>query len=118
MRTESQSGPVPTAMVKMLASLSISVTSSSDVEVALHFVQVQAPIDTTAIRLAMKARSLCPLCLLLAEGDNVVDMLLAETLFFVAQAFPPSIGNNSSVAVPPKLVHPLVVGPLCPSRRV
>lgn len=102
----------------MLAIAHISVTSSCDVEITLHLVQVQASVDTTAVSTALDLGRLCPLGLLPAERNNVVNVLLTETLLLVTQVVPARLSNDPALAVPSKLVHALAVNPLRPEGLV
>lgn len=95
----------------MFAKLGITVSTSSDVEISLHLVQVQAAVDATAITAGTPPHPgrLAPLGLLLSERDNVVYVLLAKALVVEAGA-----SDDLAVRVLAQLVYALVVDPLRP----
>ena len=104
----------------MLAMAHVTVTSSSDVEVTLHLVQIQTSVDTAAVGVAPESGCLRPLSPLLSKRNNIVNVLLAETLFLIViLGLVISItSNDSALAIPSKLVNALVVGPLSPKSLV
>jgi hypothetical protein len=104
-----------TIVVQVLAVLVVSVAPSGNVKVSLHLVQIQTAVDAAAIATAAAPYPgrLAPLGPLLAERDNVVDVLLAETLVLVAGA-----RDDLAVGVTAELVHALGVHPLRPVGRV
>src|SRR6478735_6013302 len=104
----------------MLAMAHVTVTSSSDVEITLHLVQVQTSVDTAAVGVAPESGCLRPLSPLLSKRNNIVNVLLSETLFLIIiLGLVVSLTSyNSALSVPPKLVNALVVGPLSPKSLV
>lgn len=102
-----------TVVVKMLAKLHVTMTSSGNVKVALHLVEVQRAIDAAAVGVAADAGRLAPLGTLLSEGDNVVDVLFAEALF-VVDGLVALAGVDAALAVMAELVDALGVDPLRP----
>jgi len=98
----------------MLAITPITMASRSDMEITLHLVQVQTSIDTTAVGIAPELGCLCPLGPLLAKRNNIVNVLLAETLIFISQLVISRASVDAALAIPPELVHALVVDPLTP----
>ena len=106
-----------TAVIQMLGHFSVPVASSSNVEIALHLVQVQASIDAAAVSLATQTRRLAPFRPLLAQSNNIVDVLLAEPLI-VPKMLPSLARDDTALAVFAELVDSLCVNPLGPSRRV
>lgn len=95
----------------MFAKLGITVSTSSNVEISLHLVQVQAAVDATAITAGTPPHPgrLAPLGLLLSERDNVVYVLLTKALVVEAGA-----GDDLAVRILAQLVYALVVDPLRP----
>ena len=99
----------------MFPKLHVTVTSGRDVEIALDLVQVQTAPDTATVRGGTpEAGGLTPAGLLLAEGDNVVYVLLAEAFLVV----PPRSRDGLPVAVHAELVDAFAIDPLVPSGGV
>lgn len=107
-----------TAMVEMVAVAHITVATSSDVKVTLHLVQIQTSVDTAAVGVAPESGCLCPLGPLLSKRNNVVNMLLAETLVFILWLVISLASNDSTLAIPSKLVNTFVVSPLPPKSLI
>lgn len=108
-----------TVMIEMLARLVVPVSSRSDMEITLNFVKLQAAVNATTIRLSTTPypRRLAPSGLPPSQSDDIMDMLLTETLV-VPYARVPLARHEPSVLVPPEPVHALVVNPLRPIGRV
>lgn len=106
-------------MIQVLRSkLPIAVTASSDVEIALHLVEIKAPVKTATVRSTLHLGCLSPLGPLLSHAYNVVHMLLAEAILMLDQVLPASAGHDSALGIPAKLMHALLVDPIAPIRRV
>lgn len=116
-RTGGWGGGECTVVIEMVAHLHVSVAAGGDVEVALDLVELQAPVDATAVgRVAPQPRRLAPAGALASERDDIVDVLLAEAL--VVRLLVPFARDGLAVRVLAQLVDPPVVGPLRPARRV
>lgn len=103
----------------MLAKLHVAVAAGGNVKVALDLVEVERAVDAAAVGAATKTRGPAPFGALLAEGDNVVDVLLAKALLVVAgDAQPALAGVDAAVGVVAELVDALGVDPLGPRGRV
>lgn len=103
----------------MLAKFRVAVSSSGYVKVALDLVEVEGAVDATAVGGALEARRLAPLGALLAEGDNVVNVLLAKALVVAAGEGGPALASvDAAVAVVAELVDALCVDPLGPEGAV
>lgn len=107
-----------TFMVQMLAIFHVAVTAGGNVEIALDLVEVEGAVDAAAVGGAPEARRLAPFGALLAEGDNVMDVLLAEALFVVGKARPAFARVDAAVGVVAELVDAGLVHPLGPGGRV
>lgn len=101
-----------TFVIQVIPHLTVAVTPGRNVEIALDLVQIQTAIDPAAVRSAANPWSLCPLGPLLAQRNNVVDVLLSEALLLVAQILVARARVDPSLAVLAELVNPLCVDPL------
>jgi hypothetical protein len=106
-----------TAVIQVFTGLPIAVPTSSDVKITLDLVEVETPVDATAVNRALDPGCLGPLSLPLAQRNNIVDMLLAET-FVVAQILPPCASIQTALAIVAELMHALAVDPLRPAGAV
>jgi hypothetical protein len=107
-----------TAVVKMLAMAHITVATSSDVEITLHLVQIQTSVDAAAVGIAPESRCLRPFGPLLSKRNDIVNVLLAETLIFILWIVVSLASDYSALTIPSKLVNTLVVGPLSPKSLI
>lgn len=83
--------------------LLVSVSSSRDVEVALHLVEHHASKYPAAIsipRMALNLRCLGPLVRSRRRVDNIVDMLLSETLI-MSIFLEPLISYDTPIGIVP-----------------
>ena len=101
-------------MIQMLSHLTVAMTTGCDVEVTLHFVEIDTSVNAAAVRRAPDFRRLRPFGPLLRSRNNVVNVLLAEPFILVPKVLPPSARVDFSVAVPAQSVHALIVHPLGP----
>lgn len=88
-----------TIMVQVLAKFHVAVSSGGDVEIALNLVEVEGAVDATAVSSAPEARGLAPFSALLAEGDNVMDVLLSKALVVVGETRPALAGIDAAVGI-------------------
>lgn len=101
-----------TVMVQVFPKLHVSVASSSNVEIALDPIQIQAAKDAAAVAGPAELRRLRPLGSLPTQAHDVVDVLLPKA-FLVALA-----RDNLAVLVSVEPVVALDVDPLGPGGRV
>lgn len=103
-------------MVQVATWTAVSVASSRDVKVTLDFVQVQASIDSAAIRRASDSRCFGPFGTSLSKSHDIVNVLLAKTL--LVKILPSSVGNDAAFAISSQLMYALLIHPLRPARLV
>lgn len=95
--------------------VSVTVTSSGNMEITLDPIQIQTAKYTAAIGLsAPEPRGLPPAGLLAAHGNDIVDMFLAEPLLVM----PPSARNRAAVGILAQLMNTFRIDPLGPGSRV
>jgi hypothetical protein len=104
-------------VIQVFTRLPIAVPTSSNVEVALDLVEVETPVDAAAVDRTFDPGRLGPLGLPLAQGNDIVDMLLTET-FVVAQVLPACTSVQAALVIMAELVHTLAVDPLRPASAV
>lgn len=105
-------------MIQVLSNLAVPVSTSSNVEITLHFVEVETAVDTATVRRALDLWCLSPLGPLLRSPHNIVNMLLPETLILIPKVLPSSTSADLAVLIPPELMHPLLVHPLVPASAL
>lgn len=102
-------------MVQVRAKLHVPVSTSSDVEIALHLVQIQAPKDSARIgRRAAQLGRLGPARALPTQPHNIMHVLLTKALFVAMQRHPALASDNAALCVAVELVDALVVDPVRP----
>ncbi len=100
-----------TSVIQMLPKLHVSMTPSRDVEVSLHLVSFQTPINPTSLQSIPPKPTRSPLELpLLFLPPNLSNNVFRVCVLFLF-SLPPQISTL-------KGVHPLVVHPLIPIRTI
>ena len=102
-----------TIVLKMLAELSVTMTTSGDVEVALDLVEIETTEDAAAVGVTADTRGLVPASLLEASSNDIMNMLLAEPLI-VLPGIIAGAGNRAAVLVGAELVDALGIDPVLP----
>jgi hypothetical protein len=101
-------------VVQVLSNLAVTVSTSSNVEITLHLVEIKTAVDTAAVRRTLDLWCLGPFRPLLSSPHNVVNVLLSKTLILVSKVLPPSTSADLSILIPSEFVHSLLVHPLVP----
>ena len=102
-----------TIVLKMLAELGVTMTTSGDVEVALDLVEIETTEDAAAVGVTADTRGLVPASLLEASSNDIMNMLLAEPLI-VLPGIIAGAGNRAAVLVGAELVDALGIDPVLP----